>query len=234
MSDSKSRKSGVLDDLRRRILTEDLAPGSHLDETELAAAYALSRPPLRELLRQLAGEGYIVLQDNRGARVAPMTLNTLRNFFVVAPMIYSAVARLAAANATRAQIMQLKDTQILFRKALRDGGAAERALLNERFHAIMGEMAGNEFLSPSLRRLLIDHTRISMTFYDPRATRLAGNREIAADHHDRFIGLIEVGDADAAAALAIAHWDLSRNEIEAFVTPQSIDVPLGSAMTARG
>jgi DNA-binding GntR family transcriptional regulator len=227
--ESRSRKTQCLNDLRRRVLTLTLEPGVYLDETELSEAYGISRPPLREVLRQLAGEGYVVLHDNRGAQVAPMTHKTLRNFFVAAPMIYAATTRLAAEHATPAQIVKLKECQWAFRQAMRNADAAMRALENERFHSIIGEMADNEYLMPSLRRLLIDHTRISMTFYNPRKASLAQARELAADQHDQFIALIDGGDADSAAALAVAHWELSRAQIEAFVTPDSIAASLGRA-----
>ena len=229
-TDSKSKKAHCAEDLRRRILTEALEPGSYLDETEISEAYGISRPPLREVLRQLAGEGYVVLQENRGAQVAPMTHKTLRNFFVAAPMIYAAVSRLAAQNATTQQITRLKECQWSFRQAIRTGVAAERALSNERFHSIIGEMADNEYLTPSLRRLLIDHTRIGMTFYSPRYATMTDTQATAADQHDQFIALIEAGDADGVAALAVAHWELSRAQIENFVTPQSIAMPLGRAL----
>jgi DNA-binding GntR family transcriptional regulator len=143
------------------------------------------------------------------------------------------VTRLAAENAKLAQVMRLKDTQLLFRAAIRDGNTAERALMNERFHAIIGNMADNEYLTPSLRRLLIDHTRIGMTFYNPRNSALAEQRAVAADQHDEFIAMIEAGDADAASALAIAHWELSRAEIESFVTLESIRMPLGRAPSGQ-
>lgn len=232
--DAKRNKLNCLEDLKRRILTEALEPGIYLDEMELADEYGISRPPLREVLRQLAGEGYVVLHENRGTQVAPMTHKTLRNFFIVAPMVYAAVGRLAAQNATRAQIMRLKDTQLLFRAAIRDGSAEQRALMNERFHSIMGEMADNEFLMPSLRRLLIDHTRIGMIFYSPRNTEMADQRVIAADQHDDFIARIEASDADGCADLAIAHWELSRAQIESFVTPGSIFAPLGRVPNSIG
>lgn len=224
-----TKKTRCLEDLRRRILTQDMPPGTYLDETQLAEVYDISRPPLREVLNQLAGEDYVVLHKNRGTQVAPMTHKTLRNFFVAAPMIYAAVSRLAADHATPGQIMRLKDTQTLFRAAIRDGDAAERALMNQRFHAVIGEMADNEYLTPSLRRLLIDHTRIGMTFYNPRNRSLADQRQLAADQHDDFIALIETGDADGAADLAVAHWELSRAEIESFVTPAGMTIPLGRA-----
>lgn len=224
---SRTRKAHCLDNLRRRILTQDLEPGVYLDESQIAAAYDISRPPLREVLRQMAGEGYVVLHENRGAQVAPMTHKTLRNFFIAAPMIYAGVSQLAAQYATPAQVMRLQDAQLLFRKAVRQGDAAERALMNQRFHAIIGEMADNEYLTPSLRRLLIDHTRIGMTFYNPQNPTLAAQRDLAADQHDQFIDLIRAGDSDGAAALAIAHWELSRSEIESFISPASMDIPLG-------
>lgn len=229
VDDSRNKKWICQEDLQRRILTQELEPGSYLDETLISEAYGISRPPLREVLRQLAGEGYVVLHENRGAQVAPMTHKSLRNFFVAAPMIYAAVSRLAAENARPGQIAQLKDTQLLFRAAIRDRDTTARALLNERFHAIIGEMADNNYLAPSLRRLLIDHTRIGMTFYNPRNSAMAQQRAAAADQHDQFIALIEAGDAEAAAALAVAHWELSRAEIERFVTPAGMRIPLGTA-----
>lgn len=225
--ESKSKKRHCVEDLRRKVLTQELEPGAYLDETDLAETYGISRPPLREVLRQLAGEGYVLLHENRGAQVAPMTHKTMRNFFMAAPMIYAATTRLAAEHASPAQVKRLKECQWSFRQAIKSGHASERALGNERFHAIIGEMADNEYLMPSLRRLLIDHTRIGMTFYSPRKLDLAQQRDLAADQHDEFIDLIEAGAAEAAADLAVAHWELSRAWIESFVTPASIQYPLG-------
>lgn len=222
------KKSACMDDLRRRILTQELQPSEYLDEVEIADTYGISRPPVREVLRQLAGEGYVLLQENRGAQVAPMSHKALRNFFIAAPMIYAAVARLAAQHAMPQQIERMKQIQRAFRMAIRNGDGQQRALLNERFHAAMGDVADNEYLLPSLRRLLIDHTRIGITFYNPRQTTLAKQQAVAADQHDKFIELIEAGDADAAAELAVSHWELSRAQIESFVTPESIQIPLGS------
>lgn len=227
-------KTACIEDLKRRILTQAVQPGCYLDEVEVGETYGISRPPVREALRQLAGEGYVLLHEKRGAQVAPMTHKTLRNFFIVAPMIYAAVARLAVQHATPAQIDGLKSIQRSFRGAIRANDVVERALLNERFHDAMGQMADNEFLLPSLRRLLIDHTRIGMTFYNPRLTSMSKVQTIAADQHDQFIELIESGDEDAVAELAVSHWELSRTQMESFVSPESIDIPLGKPPAVNG
>ena len=220
-------KEALYQDLKRSILTMKRAPGSDIDEVKLAEAYGLSRTPLREILRRMAGEGYLDLRENRGAQVTAMTHNTLRDFFLAAPMIYAATTRLAAQNATGEQVAMLRDVQREFRAAIDSGNVENRVFYNDRFHALIGEIANNVYLTPSLRRLLIDHARIADTFYRPRS---APKRKdlTAADQHDQMIAAIEAGDEDRAAQLAIDHWELSRGMIEMFVTPKGLDVQLGS------
>lgn len=231
--DAKARKKRLYETLRRDILTLELTPGTDLDETTLASAFGLSRTPLREVLQQLAGEGYISMRENRGSRVSELSHQTLRDFFLAAPMIYSAVSRLAAQNATTRQIVDLKDAQSQFKTALNRGTAKDRTLHNNRFHAVIGEMAANIYLTASLQRLLVDHARIGMTFYRPKNERMAANLSKASEQHDALIDSIESGDDETAAALAIDHWNLSRGQIELFVMPQGLDSPLGAAPSAK-
>lgn len=220
-------KTVAYEDLKRAILTLERKPGSALEETELCELYDLSRTPLREVLQQLSGDGYVTLQLNRGARVSDMTHFTLRDFFLAAPLIYSAILRLAAQNATPVQIDELKAAQDAFREAMDTGDVTARALTNDRFHRITGRMAGNSYLMASLDRLLIDHTRIGMTFF--RQTRGAKDErlKLASAQHDEMIVAIEGGDEDRAAELALEHWALSRDQIELFVMPPGLEAPLG-------
>lgn len=220
------RKEDLYDALKEAILTLDLDPGADLDEATLSGRYGLSRTPIREVIQQLAGEGYVTLSKNRGARVSDMSHKTLRSFFLTAPMIYSSVLRLAAQNARPDQIAALKSAQVQFKAALREGNARDRTLTNNRFHEVTGQMADNPYLVPSFQRLLIDHARISMTFYRPRDVRMTENIGKASEQHDAMIAAIEAGNDDAAAALAFDHWNLSRNRIEMFVIPDALDARL--------
>lgn len=226
-TDPKSRKDALYECLKTSVLTLDLPPGTDLDETALSEKFSLSRTPLREVFRNLAGQGYLDLRENRGARVSEMSHKTLRDFFLAAPMIYGAVMRLAALNARGPQIEVLKQAQLQFRAALRNGSGKERALANNRFHEITGEMADNIYLLPSFNRLLIDHARISMTFYRPQDAAMARNVSDAADQHDAIIAAIETRDEARCAKLAIDHWNLSRGQIELFVMPAGLDLSLG-------
>ncbi|MEO0959675.1 MAG: GntR family transcriptional regulator, partial [Pseudomonadota bacterium] len=160
-----SSKERLYRDLQRRILTLDLPPGAHLDETRLSEEYGISRTPLRDIFRQLDGEGYIEIRENRGTIVSPMGHKTMRDFYLAAPMIYSAVARLAARNAMPADIAMLRDVQDEFRASVEGGDLDGMVYWNDRFHFLIGQIADNPYLMPSLRRLLIDHARIGQTFW---------------------------------------------------------------------
>jgi len=219
------KKESLYNDLKRQILTMELEPGEPLDETRLSAAYKISRTPLRDVFRQLAGEGYLEIINNRGATVSPMNHKTLRSFFMTAPMVYAAIGRLAAENAKPEQVIALKNAQKEFRAALDKQDGETMIFWNDCFHSLMGEMADNIFLQPSYDRLLIDHARISQTFYRP-ANRDALQQEMqeAADHHDAMIDCIAKHDAEGMATLTHQHWELSRTQMEQFVRPDPLPV----------
>lgn len=223
---AKSGKINLYEDIKHRVLTLDLKPGSDLDEVALSKEYNISRTPLRDVFRQLAGEGYLEIRNNRGACVASMSHQTLRDFFLVAPMIYSAVGRLAALNATKVQVRALKAAQTGFKNAIKNNKPSQLVHYNNQFHMIMGEMADNVFLMPSLQRLLIDHARIGQTFYRQTDDDARIRLKTASDQHDRFITLIEAGDEDGVAALVDAHWELSRSQIEIYIKPDPLPLEL--------
>ncbi|GAA6210187.1 GntR family transcriptional regulator [Cognatishimia sp. WU-CL00825] len=226
--EARRRKADLFEHLKVSILTQQLLPGSDLDEAELSAAFGLSRTPLREVFREMSGAGYLELRANKGARVSDLSYRTLRDFFLAAPMIYGAILRLAALNASNSQLNELKEAQQKFKAALRIGSAGDRALANNHFHEVTGDMAGNIFLQPSFQRLLIDHARIGTTFYQPQNTEMVSNLAKASDQHDQIISAIETRNEQLAGTLADEHWNLSRGQIEVFVMPEALEVPLGT------
>lgn len=217
-------KNNCYTDLKLRILRTDLEPGLMLDEASLAAHYALSRTPLREVLQRLAGEGYITLTEHRGAKVSSMDIATMRTFFQTAPMIYATISRLAAENHTASQLERLQQAQEEFANCRKASDVAGSALANHRFHAVIGEMAHNPYLTASLNRLLIDHTRLSQTFYRPRSPQDAPLIEQASTQHEALIDAIARRDSAGAVDLTLQHWDLSRSRMEQFVRPDPLPV----------
>lgn len=218
------RKTRCLEDLRMRILTQDAAPGSEMDEAALCERYGLSRTPMREIFQRLAGEGYLVQEQNRASRVASMDLGTMRMFFQTAPLVYANIARLATENRRSDQVPLLTDIQTAFRNAAEAGDAGEAAILNHRFHGQIGAMSHNPYLLTSLDRMLIDHTRLSQTFYRPTCAEEAGRVRQAVEHHDAMIEAIERQEPERAVELTIQHWNLSRDRLERFVQPDPLPI----------
>ena len=221
-------KAFIYNDLKKCILTMSLEPGSALEEASLCKRYKISRTPLREVLRALAGEGCVDIINNRGAYVSSMSHKVMRDFFVTAPMIYAAIGRLAAVNAKPGQIQQMRDIQKKFRAAIKSGVSGDMVYWNQCFHALMGEMADNPYLKPSYERLLIDHARISQTFYRPRDPEMEPRMFSALEHHEEMISAIEAGDSQRIVDLIVEHWALSRDLIDYFVKPD----PLAFEMAA--
>jgi len=218
----KGGKTALYETLKRQILTLELPPDDDLDEARLSKEYGISRTPVRDVFRQLAAEGYVDIRENRGARVIPMNHATLRDFFLVAPMIYEAVGRLAVRNFKPAQMVQLRECQERFRAAIARRDPDAMVVENTRFHAIIGEMANSAFLKPTLNKLLIDHARIGYTFFRPTDDAMEANLATAAEHHDQFVGAIAEKDEAAVVRLVFEHWELSRRNMELYIAPKGL------------
>lgn len=225
-SPSLDRKAVLAQTLRHRILSMELQPGATLDEVALGEEFGLSRPPVRELMRQMAAEGYIELEANRAARVASMNYDSLRNYFLAAPLIYVATTKLAAMHATQVEIDGLKRIQERFRTAVEGGSVDERVLQNDEFHLAIGKMAHNPYLLPSLCRLLIDHARLAKTFYQPRDEKMEAELVEAVQQHDAIIDAVERRDARAAGEVVSAHVYLARRNMASYVAPEGVDVSI--------
>lgn len=221
-----NKKNLCYESLKHRILTLDIDPGTVLDETILAVEYELSRTPLREIFQRLAGEGYLALEDNRSTKVSSMDINSMRNFFQTAPLVYASVARLAAENATVLQLKQLREIQHSFLNACEQVDVEAMSMHNHAFHEKLGEMAANPYLKPSLQRLLIDHTRMSQMFFRAKNTQEEIIIGKASHHHDLMIEAIENRASADIVELTLAHWELSRDRMEQFVRPDPLPIDM--------
>lgn len=229
----QNKKSSCYEALKNRILTLDIEPGTVLDETALSLEYDISRTPLREVFQKLAGEGYLTLENNRSTKVSSMDISSMRNFFQAAPLIYASVARLAAENATAVQLEALKKIQHSFLQAGEQGDASSMSMFNHAFHEKIGEMAGNPYLSPSLKRLLIDHTRMSQMFFRPSNTQEEKIIGKACNQHDLMIEAIEKRAPAEVVDLTLQHWELSRWRMEHYVRPDPLPIDLEQIQTKQ-
>lgn len=212
---SIDRKTACRDDLRARILTLDLAPGTDLDEAQLAAMYGLSRTPLREVLQGLAAGGYLSQERNRSARVTTLDLQSLRAMMQSAPVLLCSVARLAAMSTDADGLDRLRDCHKALLDAIDAEDAAAAALADHHLFEQITERASDPYLRPAVHRLLVDHTRLGVEFFTPSGKKKEKKLvKKTVQSHDALIAAISAADPEAASAAALARWALSRDRLE--------------------
>lgn len=136
----------VLARLRDMIVQGELAPGHRLNERVLCERFGISRTPLREALKVLASEGLVDLVPNRGAVVTALTLRTVEELFGVMGALEALAGELACANASEAQIAEIRALHYQMLAHHARGQLAEYFRCNQRIHEAIFEAAGNAVL----------------------------------------------------------------------------------------
>ena len=94
-------------------------------------------------------------------------------------------------------------------------------------------MALNPYLFTGLKRMLIDHTRLSQTFFRPQSEADSTRIAKAIDQHDAMIAAIEAREPALAIDLTLQHWDLSRDQMEKYVRPDPLPLDVISMKDRR-
>ncbi|MGP3970854.1 GntR family transcriptional regulator [Streptomyces sp. 6N223] len=195
-----SRTQFVMDHITRAILSGQLAPGSPLVEAELAATFGVSKTPVREALKTLAGRGLVVMSDYKGASVVTVDTAMARSVYDVRLLLEpEAVRRTVAAGA------DLAAAHTALERADSAADTAERSLANRDFHRALYLPCGN----PLLARML-DDLRDQAALVSSVAWQAAPTWGREADEHRTILARAEEGDAEGAARLL-------REHIEGFV-----------------
>ncbi len=190
----------VLVALRQRIVNGDYAPGERLTEDRLAEDFGVSRNPVREALRVVQAEGFVVMVPRRGAVVASPDATTIADMFAVRQRLETLAARLAAERASAVDVAVLRELLDAARQATDQVQFARVAELNSQLHLKVIDISGNRWLSAMASALYL---HVQWVFRMGAAHR--------APHswveHIRLVDAIEAGDPDAAEAAAMAHVD---------------------------
>jgi DNA-binding GntR family transcriptional regulator len=138
-------------ELAARIIAGLLEPGTPLDETLLAAEFAVSRTPVREALRLLAASGLVDQRPHAKALVAKPTEAELRGMFEVMGELEALCAGRAAIAMDAAEREALDRLHAEMGAVVRAGDALRYAELNDVFHSSIYDGAHNLYLDEITR-----------------------------------------------------------------------------------
>ncbi len=190
----------VLETIRSAIGSGRFAPGHRLVERELCELLGVSRPSVREALRQLESEGLVETTSNRGPIIARLTIGDVTAIYQVRAVLEALAAGLFVANATTAQIDTLRSAFSELVTALKVDDIEAAIEAKDAFYAVLLRGSGNAILPMMLRTM---NARVIMlrrfTLSSPER-RPASLRELRA-----LLAAIKKRDVEAAQEAARLH-----------------------------
>ena len=139
--------------LRTMIMEGDLAPGTRLNERVLCDLLQVSRTPLREAFKVLAGDGLVTLLPNRGAEVVVLSQEAINHLFEMMGALEAMSGELACQRITDAELNEIRALhyEMLACHARRD--LPNYYALNRRIHDAINAAARNPILEETYRRI---------------------------------------------------------------------------------
>ncbi|MEW6662316.1 MAG: GntR family transcriptional regulator [Bacillota bacterium] len=187
--------------LKTAVTSGRLRPGEKLVEADLAEKFGVSRTPIREALKMLEKEKLVINSPYKGFLVARVSREEAQKVYEVRAVLEPLAARLAAERGPKDKIVLLEDCLRESANALREEDTVQLVLINSRFHQIIAELSGNEYLQDILNNLrhLVDLMRVSNFIAVPE--RMA----VAVAEHKGIYDAIVAGDGIGAAERASSH-----------------------------
>lgn len=193
--------------IRRAIVTLEVGPGTHIDERFVTEKFKLGRTPTREALRQIETDGLVEIHSNRGAIVAGLDLEYVKEFFnanlVAERMICHFVNFRASGLPDRLGELQRNH-----------GTAAEKGVLSEildanrKFHNCLIDATENRFIVAYCRKLALHDERINHWVYSRDSELELGRREylrLSVGEHAQMVEAVESDDRERLSMISVGH-----------------------------
>jgi len=206
----------VFESMRDAIISGVLKPGERLMEIQLAEEMGVSRTPVREAIRKLELEGFVVMIPRKGVYVAGVSHKDVADVFEIRAALEGLAASLAAERITEEEIEQME--RILLYNEGDEINLAEVVESDTDFHALVYKASRNERLIQILGNLREQIQRF-------RATSLAvpGRVKEAIEEHRAIVEALASHDVEKAQELATAHIATAENVMFEALGARSID-----------
>jgi DNA-binding GntR family transcriptional regulator len=198
----------VTDALRAAILAGEYAPRQRLVEIDLCERFGTSRFILRSALQDLAGQGLVEFQRNRGARVRDVSLAEAIEITEVRILLEGLLAARAAERVTKSDATMLRKIVRDMRTAVAKAELLAYSELNARLHGSIREIGAHETASRLLSQLRDQTVRHQFTL-----SLVPGRPAVSLPQHEAIVAAITARQPDDAEKAMRAHL---ASVIEAF------------------
>jgi len=197
----------VYEMIREDIISARLEPSARLKIADLAERYGTSTNPVREALQQLRGEGFVVMEPNRGARVVAIDEDFVRDIIEIEMLIEPALTKWFVTIVTDADIAELEAAQADI-EALNFADPRQHGELDTRFHQLIYDRHYNRHAAD----LWWKHREILRAISRRFPTSLSRRQAVLREHHE-LLDAIRAQDAQRAAEVVERHVEGSGRHI---------------------
>ncbi len=201
-------RPAVTEALRAAILAGEYAPKQRLVEIDLCERFGTSRFILRTALQELAAQGLVEFQRNRGARVRDVSLAEAIEITQVRILLEGLLAARAAARVTKSDSAMLRKIVKDMRTAVQKSELLAYSELNAQLHGSIRDIADHETAARLLRQLRDQTVRHQFTL-----SLVPGRPTVSLPQHEAIVAAIAGRDPGEAEQAMRAHLD---SVIEAF------------------
>lgn len=213
LADSTLRGRTV-DQLKRLIVTGELAAGSRLTEIDLANALGISRGPLREAIRELVDIGLVISKPYKGLFVRDFTLKDLSELYSLRTALEQFAFRECWDRRDDAAMADLRDRNEALSQTILEGVDPYEAILRElELHSWCYELSGHRLLQQTWDRM-----KPNLQFYFATHQQAHGRKGPLRQAHDRYIELACGDDLDMMVDYLEEHMRLGLETTASFIT----------------
>jgi DNA-binding GntR family transcriptional regulator len=205
---SKRASDEIVKELRKLIITGELAPGAVVSEARLLELLGCGRTPLREAVQELSHQYILTNPPRRGIVIAHMSIDDFRQVHQAITTLDPTLIALAARRISDAQIQELKDLVAEQEEANRTGSFYELVESDGRFHSLIAEATANRYFTDIRKRL---YGAVARFVYE--AFRSAADASVSITEHRDIVAALEKRDAVLAEQVARQHSEGSTDRI---------------------
>lgn len=202
LNNYKPLREVVFDALRSAITSGALQPGERIMENQLAEQLRVSRTPVREAIRKLEQEGFVVMVPRRGTYIADISIRDINEVFEIRTALEVLAAGLAAERIAEEDLEKLERLLVEIGELIDIGDNEKLVEADCRFHDILYNSTHNKTLAN-----IVSNLREKFTPFRAISYAYPGRAKPSLEEHRRLVEALAQRNAPLAQQVARKHME---------------------------
>ena len=190
----------VYNALKEKIISGVLSPAESLPEAELAAQHGVSRNTIKKALLMLESEGFVTIEQNKGAKVRAYSKREVIEYLEVREALEGLLIRQTVPVITEKEIASLEDCLAQMRRNKAEENLLEYSQNNRRFHQILYDACPNRTMAE-----LIINLKNQLRKYNSKTILIPGRSGQGLAEHTEILNALKEREVHKAEQAMCRH-----------------------------